>query len=355
MAKLISRFALRLLPSTLFGRLALLLFVAVLASHVLALTLLFELRPLGGPGPGMGPGFVPGQHPPGPPPLLHPGLLLDIGVRLSALMLAAWIGARWLSSPIKRLASAAHEIGLDIHRPPMAEDGTDECRAATRVFNQMQAQICQQLSERDRFVAAVSHDLRTPLTRLALRAEGLADESQRQEFVQDIVEMNQMIAATLDYLRGAADPEAFVLLDVASLLESLADDQQACGRDVSVTGVAAPLQAQTSALRRCVVNLVENAVRYGGLARIRLLDHPDHLCIEISDEGAGIPDAELERVLTPFYRVEGSRNRNSGGVGLGLSIAHDIARRHHGQLQLRNGEHVGLVATLTLPRHPVIH
>lgn len=351
MAHLISRFAVRLLPGTLFGRLALLLFVAVLASHVLALTLMFELRPpMPDFGPGRGPGFGPGHALPRPPPLLHPGLLLDIGVRLSALMLAAWIGARWLSTPIKRLASAAREIGLDIHRPPLAEDGTEECRAATRVFNQMQAQICQQLNERDRFVAAVSHDLRTPLTRLALRVEGLADAAQRQQFGQDIVEMNTMISSTLDYLRGAADPEPFVLLDVASLLESLADDQQACGHDVLVTGTAAPIKVQTSSLRRCLTNLVENAVRYGRVARITLTDHPDHVCIEISDEGAGIPQAELERVLTPFYRVEGSRNRNSGGVGLGLSIAHDIARRHHGQLTLRNGAHVGLVATLTLPR-----
>jgi signal transduction histidine kinase len=330
----------RLLPKTLFGRLALLLFVAVLASHVLALTLMFELRPPHAP-----------DHPhPGPPPFLHPGLIIDIGVRLSALMLAAWIGARWLSKPILQLASAAREIGLDIQRPPMAVEGTEECQAATRVFNQMQAQICQQLSERDQFVAAVSHDLRTPLTRLALRAEGLSDAHQRQQFGQDIVEMNHMITATLDYLRGASDPERFVLLDVASLLESLADDQQACGHAVSVTGLAAPLQAQASSLKRCITNLVDNAVRYGGVARIQLTDHADHVCIEVSDDGAGIPEGELARVLTPFYRVEASRNRNSGGVGLGLSIAHDIARRHQGQLSLRNGDVVGLVATLTLPR-----
>jgi len=334
----------RLLPDTLFGRLALLLFVAVLASHVLALTLMFELRP-------MPPGHPP--HPPhGRPPLLHPGLLLDIGIRLSALMLAAWIGARWVSQPIRQLAGAAREIGLDIHRPPMAEGGTEECRAATRVFNQMQAQIRQQLSERDRFVAAVSHDLRTPLTRLALRAEALGNPLQRDQFGRDIVEMNDMITATLDYLRGAANPEPFVLLDVASLLGSLADDQQACGHDVRSTGHAAPIKAQASSLRRCVDNLVANAVRYGGAARICLEDHPDHLRIEVSDEGAGIPEDELQRVLEPFYRLESSRNRNNGGVGLGLSIAHDVARRHQGRLQLRNGHPRGLVATLTLPRNP---
>lgn len=346
MAQLIRHLVHRCLPGTLFGRLALLLFVAVLASHALALTLMFEFLP---PPPG-----PPGRAPPGPPPSMwHPGLLLDIGVRLSALMLAAWIGARWLSQPIKRLARAAREIGLDIRRPPMAEEGPEECRDATGVFNQMQAQICRQLDERDRFVAAVSHDLRTPLTRLALRAEGLTDAVQRRQFGQDIVEMNEMITSTLDYLRGHADPERFVLLDVRSLLLSLADDQQACGHDVEVTGAAGPLTAQASSLRRCIDNLVENAIRYGGVARITLKDEEDQVRIEVSDDGPGLAEDELERVLAPFYRVEASRNRNSGGVGLGLSIAHDIARRHQGQLHLRNGNCGGLVVTLTLPRQAI--
>lgn len=328
------------LPGTLFGRLALLLFVAVLASHALALTLMFELRP--GPPPGHA------RH--GPPPGLHPGLLLDIGVRLGALMLAAWIGARWLSQPIRQLASAARDIGLDIRRPPMGENGTDECRAATRVFNQMQAQICRQLDERDRFVAAVSHDLRTPLTRLALRAESLEDPLARGAFGRDIVEMNEMITATLDYLRGAAEPEPFVRLDVASLLDSLADDRQACGHDVGLTmGTAGPVHAQASSLRRCIDNLVDNALRYGGSAHIHLIEQADALCIEVRDQGPGIPDAELERVIQPFHRLDTSRNRHHGGVGLGLSIAHDIARRHQGQLSLRNAEPTGLIATLTLP------
>jgi signal transduction histidine kinase len=335
----------RLLPGTLFGRLALLLFVAVLASHVLALTLMFELRPLP----------PPGRAHPGPPPGLLPGLLLDIGVRLGALMLAAWVGARWLSQPIRRLASAARDIGLDIRRPPMAENGSDECRAATRVFNQMQAQICRQLDERDRFVAAVSHDLRTPLTRLALRAESLEDPLARRAFGHDIVEMNDMITATLDYLRGAAEPEAFVLLDVPSLAGSLIDDRLACGQEVGLTmGRVRPIRAQASSLRRCLDNLVDNALRYGGSAHIRLIDHAAHLCIEVHDKGPGIPEADLERVLEPFHRLDASRNRHHGGVGLGLSIAQDIARRHQGQLRLRNAEPTGLVATLTLPRRRAV-
>ena len=368
----------RWLPDTLFGRLALLLLVAVVASHVLALTLMFELRPQ--PGPGMRhfderhagakmggdatrAGLPPEmrqppsmRQPPGMPPephprhMLHPGLLLDIGVRLAALMLAAWIGARWLSQPIGRLARAARALGTDIRGAPLAEAGTAECREAPRVFNQMQSQICQQLDERDRFVAAVSHDLRTPLTRLRLRAESLPDDESRRRFSLDIEEMDTMIRSTLDYLRGAADAEALVQLDVQALLLSIADDQEACGHHVPVHGTALPIAAQPCALRRALGNLVENAIRYGGAAELHVIDSPTLLCIEVRDRGPGLAEAELVKVLAPFYRVEGSRNRDHGGVGLGLSIASDIVRRHGGTLKLRNGEGLGLVAMIALPR-----
>lgn len=332
-------------PTSLFGRLVLLLIVMGLLSHVLALTLMFELRPDHAP-----------PHPPpppGPPPLWHPGLWVDISVRLAALTLAAWIGARWLSRPMQSLAQAAQRLGADVRRPPLAQEGPEECRATIRVFNQMQARIGAQIDDRDRFVAAVSHDLRTPLTRLALRAERLTDPLERQQFSQDIQEMNLMITGTLDYLRGAADPEPLVRLDVVSLLQSLVDDQCDGGHEVQLSGHAAPLLAQPSSLRRCMDNLVSNAVRYGGSAQVVVRDHPDQLCIEVHDRGPGLPEHELDKVMAPFYRVEASRNRSSGGVGLGLSIAKEIAGRHGGTLGLRNGAQEGLVATLTLPRRSV--
>ena len=336
---------LSLLPDSLFGRLALLLVVAVLSSHVLALTLMFELRP---PPP---PGF-PGRHPGGPPALFHVGLLLDIAVRLGALLLAAWVGARWLSEPIRRLAGAARELGRDIHRAPLPETGTSECRDATRVFNQMQTRLREQLAQRDQFVAAVSHDLRTPLTRLALRAEALQSAPDRQAFARDIREMEEMIRATLDYLRGAADPEPFVSMDIGSLVNSMACDCQDSGQDVQVHGGVgvAPLTVQASSLRRCIGNLISNAVRYGVRARISFQDSAHALQITVADDGPGITATELEKVMLPFYRVEGSRNRKIGGVGLGLATASDIARRHQGTLCLANHPGGGLLATLTLPR-----
>lgn len=371
----------RCVPDSLFGRLALLLGVAVITSHVLALTVMFEIhqRPgthpppdamvAAGPPPwGVGhpphanhggpPGAPPDFHgpdgPPGPPAW---GLLLDISVRLAALLLAAWVGARWLSDPVRRLADAARELGHNIHRAPMPEVGTLECREATRVLNQMQQHICAQLEQRDQFVAAVSHDLRTPLTRLALRVESLHDASERQRFGKDIAEMDTMIRATLDHLRGAADAEPWVALDLAALVDSLVQDQQDCGHDVAMevpqgTAALAPVRAQASALRRCLSNLLENAVRYGGGALIGLTEDAQGVCVAVSDRGPGIPEAELSSVLQPFYRVEASRNRNTGGVGLGLASASDIARQHGGSVVLRNRSGGGLRAQLRLPRQP---
>ncbi|BEU95712.1 HAMP domain-containing protein [Acidovorax sp. DW039] len=385
-----------LVPSTLFGRLALLLLVAVFASHVLALSLMWELRPPPPPGaPGAGawqgpapPSSAPSDvidvkapppspaeaagvghpapaarlqppRPPGPPsiaqvmdapPRLKLGLLLDIGVRLAVLLAVAWWAARWLAQPMHRLASAAQELGRNLDRPTLPEDGPAECRDASRVFNQMQARLRQQLADRDGFVAAVSHDLRTPLTRLRLRAEALPHPQDQERFGRDIAEMDAMITATLDYLRGVAQAEPWVRLDVAALAHSLADDQMDMGHAVTVQGQAQPLAVQAGALRRCLDNLVGNAVRYGGSAEVTLQDEPAGLVIAVRDHGPGLPEAELARVMAPFYRVEASRNRGSGGVGLGLTIAQDIVRRHGGELRLSNAPGGGLLARVWLPR-----
>jgi protein-histidine pros-kinase len=233
----------------------------------------------------------------------------------------------------------------------LPEQGPKECVEATRVFNHMQLRIREQLAQRDQFVAAVSHDLRTPLTRLALRAQGLRSVQERERFGQDITEMDDMIRSTLDYLRGAADAEERVLLDMDSLVRSIAHDCQDCGQDVQLLPCVSvtPMRVQPSAMRRCISNVVENAVRYGQRARIGMEEWGGVLRITVLDDGPGIPDAEQERVLAPFYRLEGSRNRNSGGVGLGLATTHDVARRHGGSIVLRNQPDGGLAACITLP------
>lgn len=330
----------RWLPSTLFGRLALLLMVAVVASHFMALTLLFEWLPRPPP---------PGSPPPNPG-WRWPGMLLDVGVRLGVLLLAAWVGARWLSRPLQQLARAAQALGDHIDRPPMEETGTAECREATRVFNRMQLRIRQHIAERERFLAAVSHDLRTPLTRMRLRAESLAGLPQCQPFLRDIADMQAMIDATLDYLSGMESPEPVHPVDVVALLQSLADDLAEGGHEVAVSGDVPPCRAQPMALRRCLDNLVGNAVRYGERAWVRCRDEPGRLVIEVQDNGPGVPEAELVRVTEPFYRLEASRHKDHGGVGLGLSIAQEVARRHGGTLVLSNVPGGGLLATLALPR-----
>lgn len=343
----------RLVPRTLYGRLACLVAVAVVISHFLAIKLMFEMGPhLFGPPPGPGPG-------PRPPPggldlLTHWNLWLDVAFRLSALLLVTWVGVRWLAQPVQGLANAARGLGQDVRSPPLVESGTVECREAIRVFNQMQARICRQLDERDNFVAAVSHDLRTPLTRLALRVEALPDGQHRAQFGRDIAEMNNMITVTLDYMRNVAAVEPFVLLDVESMLASLADDYAATGADVVLQDCpagqgCAPLHTQPQALRRCVANLVDNAVRYGGRALLACYTLDGVVCLEVADDGAGVSESELQKIVQPFYRSEGSRNRHSGGVGLGLSIASDIAQRLKGRLTLSNRPEGGLLATLLFP------
>jgi signal transduction histidine kinase len=345
----ISATLVRCLPDSLFGRLALLLIAVALISHVLALSLMFELGHAGPPPP------QPAGMPPPPhgPPLEV--MLADIAVRLGAVLLAAWVGARWLSAPMGRLAQATRELARNIHREPIAEAGTRECREATAVINQLQQHIRAQLAERDQFVAAVSHDLRTPLTRLNLRVQNLESESERQRFGKDIAEMDNMIRATLDYLRGSADPEPWVALDLHALVQSLVHDNQDCGIAVTLTEtVPAPampirLRAQVSSLRRCVANLIENAVRYGGSAEIALSQDAGVVRVWVSDRGPGISEDALTQVLLPFFRVDASRNRHTGGVGLGLATAHDIARHHGGTVELRNRDGGGLQAELRFP------
>ncbi|WP_420996128.1 ATP-binding protein [Cupriavidus sp. 30B13] len=287
-------------------------------------------------------------HPPrglGPPRL---GLLFQF----AAIIAASWAGARLLARPVQSLASGAGRLAQDVHAPPLDEDsGPAEARAAAGAFNHMQRRIRTQLAQQSRFLAAVSHDLRTPLTRMSLRIEGVEDNRVRYRLRQDLAEMNGLIDATLYYLRerdGNAAPRQRV--DVHALLQAVVDDANEIGQDVTLAGAAAPLLAYPAELRRAVVNLVENAHRYGGSARIELADSPERVLIDVCDNGPGIPPEDMARVLEPFYRLETSRSRTTGGVGMGLSIASDIVARHGGELNLANRPEGGLRVRITLPR-----
>ncbi len=277
-------------------------------------------------------------------------LLLTLAVLLASVIALTLLAVRWLTRPLAVLANAADELGRDMHRLPLAEDGPAEVRRAAAAFNTMQARLQVYLREREQMLAAVSHDLRTPITRLRLRAELIENEALRSKFTHDLVEMEAMTSAALDFLRGARADEPVQPVDVMALLESLQADMEEAGRSVDVQGqMLRPYPARPLALKRCLANLIENAVKYGERATVTVEDTAAQLRITIADQGPGIPEEQLERVFEPFYRVEGSRSRDTGGVGLGLSVARDIARAHGGELRLRNRAGGGLEAILALP------
>ncbi|MBP0635897.1 HAMP domain-containing protein [Cupriavidus sp. AcVe19-6a] len=356
-----------------FLRLFVVMAAIMLAVHLLGMTVIEGLFPR----PGMeralrdGPG---GPPPPedwrrGPPPEDAPGRPAEPGappppprwpwpphlgmvIQVAAMVVAAWVGARLLARPVQQLASGAGRLAQDVHAPPLDDTGgPTEARAAAQALNLMQQRIRTQLAQQSRFLAAVSHDLRTPLTRMSLRIERIDAGEVRYRLRQDLAEMNGLIDATLYYLRDrdeASGPRQRV--DVLALLQAVVDDAADTGHEVALSGQAQPLLAWPSELRRAVVNLVENARRYGGAASIVLADSPARVLIDICDDGPGIPEDQLARVMEPFYRLESSRSRATGGVGMGLSIAADIAARHGGELVLSNRPEGGLRARLSLPR-----
>ena len=278
-------------------------------------------------------------------------LLLSLGVLLVAVIALTLIAVRWVTRPLKTLAEAAEKLGADIDQPPLDEQGPLEVSRAARAFNTMQQRLATFINDRTRVLAAMSHDLKTPITRLRLRAELLDDAQLRAKFVGDLEEMEAMVSATLDFMRGLESREPARPLDVMALLESLQEDAREVDGKVEIEGkTLKPYQGHPQALKRCLSNLIGNAVQYGKAATIRVADSAGRLQIYIRDQGPGIPENELERVFEPFHRLEASRSRDTGGTGLGLSIARNIARAHGGDIVLRNLPQGGLEAELTLPR-----
>lgn len=278
-------------------------------------------------------------------------LLASLAVLLLGVLALSWLAMRWLSRPLQALAEAADALGRDIRRAPLAEDGPEEVRQAAHAFNTMQARLLRHIDGRTRVLTAISHDLKTPLTRLRLRAELLDDEDLRQRFEQDLQAMERMVADALAALRGMDEPARSLPVDIDALVGSLCADQREMGRDVQAGGRALrPWLGDPGRLQRCLGNLVDNAVLYGGQARVEIEDGPTQLLLRVLDAGPGIPPDQLEQVFEPFFRLEGSRSRETGGSGLGLGIARDIARAAGGELTLHNRPEGGLEARLSLPR-----
>ena len=370
---------------TLFLRLFVLMWVTLVASHFIAYFTVTVVLGHGTPPPGAPhdqsplsverlptlPSLPPGNPFKGdatgaPPPPPHgarpgpPGPALpawmrwsDYAIRMAVIALFAAVGARWLSSPMRRLARASAQLSDGLRAGQAAkldeQRGTIEVRNTAAVFNRMVARLQEQFDARSLHMAALSHDLRTPLTRLRMRIEALADERARTA-VDDIREMDDMIEGTLAVLREQRDGSPAPVLDLCALLQSLGDDLAAQGQAVSVdTAASLRARAHPAALRRIVGNLVSNALRHGGNARVAA--HalaPSAVEVTVDDDGPGIAPDEIEHAFKPWVRLTHGDGARSGH-GLGLAIARDLAERDGGSLALANRPQGGLRATLVLP------
>ena len=285
----------------------------------------------------------------GPAELFQRRALWEFAVGIALLLPVSWMFARALSAPIRRFSEAAKRLGTDPYAPALERDGPAEMIVAIDSFNAMQGRVTRLLQERSQMVAAIAHDLRTPLTRLAFRLDGL-DSPLKEKVEADIQQMTLMIAATLDFVRDRSLGGTRERLDLRLLVESVVDDQGDVGHDVTINGVeSVPLQGDPVALRRAFANLVDNAVKYGERARVHLRMLEGNCVVDIDDDGPGIPESLQERVFDPFFRAERSRNRDTGGIGLGLTSVRSIIVDHGGTVTLRNRKDGGLRVVVALP------
>jgi len=271
-------------------------------------------------------------------------------VVLLILVIGGWAAHR-LTRPLTRFAAAADRLGVDVQAPPLPERGARELRQAARAFNRMQKRLCHLIDDRTQMLAAISHDLRTALTRLQLRTEFIDDPQQRQKALSDLEEMHTMLSATLSFARDDMEAEARSPLDLAVLLQTVRDDYVDAGQTVNYQGPDHLIWVgRPTALRRAFTNLIDNAVKYGHQADVSLTAVDNAITVTIGDRGPGIAAKLREQVFTPFFRLETSRNRETGGVGLGLAVARTAIRRHGGDITLTDPSGGGLLVTVSLPR-----
>lgn len=289
-----------------------------------------------------------------PPNRINPVAIVAATLGFVALMLTLllWWATRGLTAPLTRFAHAAAGFSLDSDPAPLPEGGPFEVRTAARALNRMRTRIRRMVEDRTRMLAAVGHDLRTPITRLRLRAEFIEDEAMRTQFLRDLDQMAAMIHSALSYLREGHRTEKPPVIDLATLLQTVRNEFSNTNHDVTYEGPDHLLaRAWPDELHRAMTNLVENAVKFGTCAAIRLgLGSGSTVAIEVADDGPGIPDADKEAMLEPFARGDAARNMNgSAGFGLGLSIVRRIAEGHGGELSLHDREPSGLIARISLP------
>jgi signal transduction histidine kinase len=283
-------------------------------------------------------------------PALGPAPLVSLVVAAVSISLVAAFSLRRLIRPLDALAVAADAVGRGEPARLEAERGPLEIRRTAAAFNDMQARITRSMGDRTRLLAAISHDLRTPITSLRLRAELVDDDELKEKMLATLDEMQALTEAGLLLARDTAAEEPSRSIDLVALVESVVADLADQGHDARLQpGPAANLRCRKLALTRAIRNVVENAVRYGGNAVVRLASVPGRIDIHVEDDGPGLPDAALQQVFEPFFRLETSRSRETGGSGLGLAIARSIVREHGGEVALVNRPEGGLRATIALP------
>jgi len=280
---------------------------------------------------------------------LTPGYYTALSVTVLIFAFVAIFVARRISRPLRHLAKNAEELGRGQESAVMPEEGPDDIRSTIAAFNRMQVRLRRFLEDRTRMLAAIGHDLRTPITSLRLRTEFIADPEMRGKFTETLDEMQAMAEAALSYAQSESPGESTRVVEINALLESICDDLVDLGWNVEFkSNGRLPYPCRPAAIRRAVRNVIENAVRYGDAARVSLKPDADGLEILVEDDGPGIAEADREKVFQPFVRLEGSRNRDTGGVGLGFAIARSLIRNHGGEITLSNGSR-GLRVHMHLP------
>jgi len=261
---------------------------------------------------------------------------------------------RWVTQPLNMLSKAARELGKDIDHPAIDESGTREVADAARAFNQMQTRIRNYIQDRATMLSAISHDLKTPITRINLQVDLINDDALRDSISDDIDDLNQMVKGALDCLKGTDIQEPQERIELQSFCRRLVEKYAQTGAPLNLDmqlGDHTQLACKPLALKRCLSNLIDNALFYGERADISVVSDSAKRSIQfrICDYGAGVPEDKLESLFAPYFRLDKSRNKNNGGIGLGLNIARNIARAHGGKLHLENTVNKGLLAVLTLP------
>ncbi|HEX7758984.1 MAG TPA: ATP-binding protein [Caulobacteraceae bacterium] len=277
-------------------------------------------------------------------------VLLWLAACLVVIGLAGFLFSRRITAPIRAFAEAAERLGRDPRQGAIPLSGSAEIGKAAGAFNLMQERLKRYVDDRTAMVAAISHDLRTPLARIRFKVED-APEEVKSAVIRDIERMENMISAVLAFIRDASEPSHRERIDLRSLVEVVADDAAAMGDETPVTGEDRPIivDGDPSALTRLFGNLVDNALKYGKSPQIQVFQADDHAVVEVADEGPGLPGSELERVFDPFYRSDPARTLTTDGVGLGLAVARSIARAHGGDIVLRAKAPSGLIARVSLP------